>query len=229
MAHQPAGVKIQNENTGVHQKNIGVHQNENAGVIQNANTHSPHSRHHDTQNDHTIKMENTIDETGNENEDENDAGNEGKNGHEAPNKNKNEQGDLEEGSTNNNETDPDTNKNVTDPDTMSDTMDKQYSERTRTNRRASKRKSDLNPKLRIHPIINSKQSTVLHNNAMVQTMGNTHLDLIDYARLNSTIHCRPNRHDNMMRNPLVTTIPTEYHVSKGLKVFGEPGVAAVLK
>ena len=64
---------------------------------------------------------------------------------------------------------------------------------------------------------------------MVQTMGNTHLDLRDYARLHGTIHCRPNQHDNVMHNPMVTTIPTQYHVSKGLKVLGDPGVDSVLK
>ena len=57
---------IQNENTG-------VHQNENAGVLQNVSTHSPKSGQNDPQNDPTIKMENMIDETGNEIEDENDA------------------------------------------------------------------------------------------------------------------------------------------------------------
>ena len=64
---------------------------------------------------------------------------------------------------------------------------------------------------------------------MVQTMGNTHLDLRDYARLHATIHCGPNQHDNVMRNPLITTIITQYHVPKGLKLFGDPGVPAVLK
>ena len=33
----------------------------------------------------------------------------------------------------------------------------------------------------------------------------------------------------MVRNPLITVILTQYHVSKGLKVFGKTGVAAVLK
>ena len=32
-----------------------------------------------------------------------------------------------------------------------------------------------------------------------------------------------------MQNPLITTILTQYHVSKGLKVFGEPLVASVLE
>ena len=57
---------------------------------------------------------------------------------------------------------------------------------------------------------------------MLQTMGNTHLYLRDYARIHLTIHCGTNQQDNVMRNPLVTTILYQYHVSKGLKVFGNP-------
>ena len=64
---------------------------------------------------------------------------------------------------------------------------------------------------------------------MVQTMGNTHLNLRDYSRIHANIHCGPNQHNTVMRNPLITTILTQYHVSKGLKFFGETGVAAVLK
>ena len=60
-------------------------------------------------------------------------------------------------------------------------------------------------------------------------MGNTHLDLRDYGCLHATIHCGPNQHDNVMRNPLTNKIPTQYHVFKGLKVFGYPRVDAVLK
>ena len=121
------------------------------------------------------------------------------------------------------------NNNEMDCDTMSDTMDKQYGSRKITYIRARKRKNDLYPKLRIHPTINSKRSKIMHANTMVQTMGNTHLDLRDHAWIHTTIHCGPNQHDNVIRNPLITTIITQYHVSKELKVFGEPGVAAVLK
>ena len=64
---------------------------------------------------------------------------------------------------------------------------------------------------------------------MVKTMGNTHLDLREYARLHATMHCGPNQHDNVMRKPLITTIITQYHVSGGIKFFGDPGVSAVLK
>ena len=112
---------------------------------------------------------------------------------------------------------------------MLDTMDKQYGAQTRTNMRDRKQKSDLPPKLHIHLPINSKRSKVLHTNTMVQTMGNTYLNLRDYARIHATIHCGPNQHNNVMWNPLITTILTQYHVSKGLKVFGELWVAAVLK
>ena len=112
---------------------------------------------------------------------------------------------------------------------MSDTMDKQYGSQKQTDIRAKIRKSDLPPKLRIHPTINSKRPKILHANAMVKTMGNTYLDLRDYARIHATIHCGPNQHDNVMHNLLITMILTQYHVSKGLKVFGEPGVVTVLK
>ena len=95
--------------------------------------------------------------------------------------------------------------------------------------RGRKRKMDLPPKLRIHPKINSKRLKILHANTIVQTMGNNHLDLRYYASLQATIHCGPNQHNNVMHNLLITTILTQYHVSKGLKVFGEPRVAAVLK
>ena len=95
--------------------------------------------------------------------------------------------------------------------------------------RDRKLKSDLPPKLRIHPTINSKRSKILHDNTMVQTMGNTHLNLRFYIRIRATIHYGPSRQDNVMRKPLVTTILTQWHVSKRLKVFGEIGVAAVLK
>ena len=116
-----------------------------------------------------------------------------------------------------------------DPDTISNTMDKQCGAQTQTNMRARKQKSDLPPKLRIHHTINSKISKILHTNAMVQTMGNTHLNLRDYTRIHTTIHCGPNQHDNFMHNPLITMILTQYHMSKGLKFSDDTRVAAVLK
>ena len=97
------------------------------------------------------------------------------------------------------------------------------------NMRARTQKIDLPPKLRIQPRINSKHSKILHAIAMVQTMGKTHLDLRNYVRIQATIHCGPNQHDNMMHNPLITTILTQCQMSKGLTVFGEPGEDAVLK
>ena len=112
---------------------------------------------------------------------------------------------------------------------VSSTTDKKYGTQTREKMRSRKRKSDLSLKLPIHPTINSKQYNILHASTMVQTMGNTHLDLRDYTILHATIHCGPNRQENVMHNPLVTAILTQYHVSKGLEVFVEPDVAATLK
>ena len=48
----------------------------------------------------------------------------------------------------------------------------------------------------------------MHAKVMVQTMGNTHLDLRDYKWIHATIHCGPNQHDNVMHNLLRTTILT---------------------
>ena len=85
--------------------------------------------------------------------------------------------------------------------------------------------------MRIHPKINSEtnRSKIHHTNKMLQTMGNTHLNLRGYARMYTTIHCGPNQQHNVMHDPLVANILIHYHVSEGLKVFCEPGVSAILK
>ena len=223
MTQGPVGVTI-HDNAGLHQnENVGVHQiTENSGEHQNANTQSPHNDHNDPKNDLNIKTENTIDVTVNENE----AEDEDKNG--AENEDKDEHEELEEAPTKNDSADAERN-DATDPDTVSNTMDKKYCARTRTNMQARKQKSYLPQKIRIHPTINIKRLKILTTNYMVQTMGNTHLDLRDYARLHVTIHCGPNQHDNVIRNPLITTILTQYHVSKELHVFGDSGVDTVMK
>ena len=68
----------------------GVTIHENVGVHQNANTHSPQNYHNDPCNDPTIKTENKIDVTGNENEAKNEDGND------AENEDKTEHEDLDE-------------------------------------------------------------------------------------------------------------------------------------
>ena len=97
--------------------------------------------------------------------------------------------------------------------------------------RARKRKCNLPSKISIHQKINNelKLSKINHANAMVKNMGDTHLYLREFAHLQVTIHCGPNRQDNLMHSPLVTTIHTKYHVYKVLKVFGEPSISSVLK
>ena len=54
--------------------------------------------------------------------------------------------------------------------------------------------------------------------------------LTDYARIYATLHCQLGMNDtnNIMNNDVITTILTQYHVSKGVKVFGQDGIDAVL-
>ena len=56
------------------------------------------------------------------------------------------------------------------------------------------------------------------------------MDLKNYANMYAQINCSlgPRDYENLTKNEVVTTILTQHHVSKGLKVFGEKGVDAVL-
>ena len=55
------------------------------------------------------------------------------------------------------------------------------------------------------------------------------LELKDSTQPHATIHFQTGHQDKIMHEPLVITILTQYHVSKGLMGFGDHGVAAVLK
>ena len=156
------------------------------------------------------KIDNTIDVIGNENE----AGDEDENKDE--NESENEHEYLKEAPTKNDSADAERN-DVTDPNTVSNTMDKKYGAQTQTNMRARKRKIDLHLKLHMQLKISSKRLKILHANVMLQTMSNTYLELRDYKRLHTNIQCGTKQHENVMQNPLITPILTQYHVSKGLK------------
>ena len=61
-------------------------------------------------------------------------------------------------------------------------------------------------------------------------MSSPDLSLTDYSRLYAKIHCTAIKDEhNFMTSDVVTTCLTQYHVSKGLKVFGQKGIEAVLK
>ena len=56
------------------------------------------------------------------------------------------------------------------------------------------------------------------------------LSLKDYANIYSEIHHSGIAdQDNYLTDNMVSTILTQYHVSKGLKIYGEKGVDTVLK
>eukprot|EP00957_Ditylum_brightwellii_P064063 4859920-Ditylum_brightwellii.AAC.1 len=60
-------------------------------------------------------------------------------------------------------------------------------------------------------------------------MGKNDLSLPDYTRLYVSLHCQlGSQAANIITCPTITTILTQYHVSHRLKVFGQPGVDAVL-
>ena len=98
------------------------------------------------------------------------------------------------------------------------------------NMRTRKRKSDLPPKLCIVLITNkeAKQEKSSNENNLIHAL-RTDLDLNDYAQLHAQTHYQIDHQDDSMCDPLVKTILTQNHVSKGMKVFREPGVALVLK
>eukprot|EP00957_Ditylum_brightwellii_P077097 5859525-Ditylum_brightwellii.AAC.1 len=58
-------------------------------------------------------------------------------------------------------------------------------------------------------------------------MGKDDLSLTDYAQLYAALHCQLGS-ANIMTSPTVVSILTQYYVSKGIKVFGQKGVDAVL-
>ena len=62
-------------------------------------------------------------------------------------------------------------------------------------------------------------------------MGYEQLDLKQYANIYAKIHCQFGIEDssNIMMDDTVCNILTQYYVSKGLKIFGDKGVQAVLK
>ena len=68
-----------------------------------------------------------------------------------------------------------------------------------------------------------------NTNTLLYILVTSNLRLKCYSRLYATIHFQTGNQDNILRKPLDVTILTQYHVSKGLKVFGESGVMEVLK
>ena len=66
---------------------------------------------------------------------------------------------------------------------------------------------------------------------VMNTKNHKPMDLHHYAQIYVMIHCHYGicDQDNLMTNDIVTTILTQYHVSKGLKIFGQAGAEAVLK
>ena len=76
---------------------------------------------------------------------------------------------------------------------------------------------------------NTKRVKVYNKHILVQPLRNPNIIHKDYEPLYATIHFQNSNQDNIMRNPLVFTILTQYNISKGLKVFEDSEVTVVLK
>ena len=110
------------------------------------------------------------------------------------------------------------------------TMDQQYGTRQRENMRPRNRKNNLLPKLRVNLVSDAaKRAKTKEVNETVHAMSSKYIGLNDYVHLYSKRHCQYGLETNIMKDPMVATVLTQYHVSKGIKVFGDPGIEAVTK
>ena len=104
-------------------------------------------------------------------------------------------------------------------------MDERYGTRLRTGLRQGRARNTI-------PTKNCNTAATTSNNIEEQLhlMNSNNLSLKDYANLYAAIHHSGlAEKDNYLKNDMVSTILTQYHVSKGLKNYREKGVAAVLK
>ena len=87
------------------------------------------------------------------------------------------------------------------------------------------------PQLYKHKQYGLRAETNSQIHQKLKKMSSNNLSLKDYAHIYAQIHYNlqtPDKH-NFMTSDVVTTVLTQYHVSKGIKVFGQEGIDAVLK
>ena len=96
-------------------------------------------------------------------------------------------------------------------------MDYLYGTRIRNDLRQRKQRSSIPRKFRDYE-------------GDLHTLTSERMDLKEYATLYAKMHCTAGvpQHKNIMKSEIVTTILTQHHVSKGLRIFGEKGTNAVL-
>ena len=74
----------------------------------------------------------------------------------------------------------------------------------------------------------SKKSKMDNTKTMLHKLATHNLRLKEYVRIYATIHFQTGKKSNIMRDPMVVTILTQYHISKLLKAFRELVVTVVL-
>ena len=60
-------------------------------------------------------------------------------------------------------------------------------------------------------------------------MSSRDIDLNDYPPLYAKIDCKYILEENITKDPMVVRVLTQYHVLKDIKMFGDPGIKALIK
>ena len=95
---------------------------------------------------------------------------------------------------------------------------------------ARKRKNYLPTKIHIVLLSDALKKTKKQHK-IIHTFATPNIDLKYYVRFYKTIHCQFGTSNtiNVMNDPMVVTVLTQYHFSKGLKLFGQSGLTNFLK
>lgn len=110
-------------------------------------------------------------------------------------------------------------------------MDNKYGTRLREGLRSRRKRLTIPAKFKGMEAASEDDYSTDEMSADLHMIRHTPLSLQNYAHIYAMLHCGvgvPDHH-NVMTSDIVTTILTQYHVSKGLKIFGDEGVKAVLK
>eukprot|EP00957_Ditylum_brightwellii_P046568 3533435-Ditylum_brightwellii.AAC.1 len=105
-------------------------------------------------------------------------------------------------------------------------MDNCYGERTRKNRQPHRACRLTLPKYHDNSAAKHAQRK---EDAHVTISSMPNLFLQDYTRLHAVLHCQYGMKENIMTSPMIAKILTQYHISKGLKVFDKEGVNLVFQ
>jgi hypothetical protein len=118
---------------------------------------------------------------------------------------------------------------ATEDTNSTDAMDVKYGPRSGKHNLRRRKKVDFShakhgPRVGKHSLKESQR-----DHSQLHAMFQKRLGLRDYARLHVTLHNKYGPMVDIMNNPIVHAVLSQYSVKRGLKLFGEDGTNAVLK